>query len=141
MDIAVIYLLGVLELWLAVPVGLAMDAGSVPTGVISVLGALSGTWLVLPFGEKLRKLVEEKTGFDMFAGNKGALYKIWLRYGVIGLGLLSPLISGAPIGVILGSAFGAEKKRMAFWVSAGVVIWGVIITAAFSYGWSIFGAD
>lgn len=141
MELLVIFLLGALELWLAVPAGLAMDVNNVLTGVTAVLGAVTGAWLFSSVGEKLREWVELKTGFDMFSSSKGILYKVWIKYGVVGLGLLAPLLTGAPIGAVLGVAFGAQRKRMFFWVSVGTIIWGVIITAAFTFGWSLFTGD
>jgi hypothetical protein len=45
------------------------------------------------------------------------LFKIWDNYGITGLGLLSPLLFGSPIGAAVGIALGAGKKRLIFWMS------------------------
>jgi len=56
------------------------------------------------------------------------LYKIWNKYGVIGLGLLSPLLFGAPLGAAVGIALGAGKKPLILWMSIGILCWSVCLT-------------
>jgi hypothetical protein len=60
----------------------------------------------------------------------GNFYKIWNKYGIIGLGLISPLLFGAPLGAALGIALGAEKKALFIWMSIGIIIWSIILTYA-----------
>ena len=58
------------------------------------------------------------------------LYEIWNKYGVIGLGLTSPLLFGAPLGAAVGIALGAEKEPLLLWMSIGIVLWSIGLTAA-----------
>lgn len=60
--------------------------------------------------------------------------RIWEKYGVIGLGLASPLLTGAPLGAAIGISLGAPTGKLMWWMSIGIVIWSVILTAAVAYG-------
>jgi len=43
---------------------------------------------------------------DQVEKKHGRIYRIWERYGAAGMGLLSPLITGAPLGAALGIVLG-----------------------------------
>jgi hypothetical protein len=59
---------------------------------------------------------------------------IWNKYGVVGLGIISPLITGAPLGAVIGISFGAAPGRLLLWMTIGIIIWTVILTAAVALG-------
>ncbi|HHY00025.1 MAG TPA: hypothetical protein GX531_01415 [Methanothermobacter sp.] len=69
---------------------------------------------------------------------KSRLYEVWNNYGVIGLGLLSPLILGAPLGSAVGIVLGAGKKRLILWISIGILLWSVGLTFAGFMGFLAF---
>ena len=69
---------------------------------------------------------------------KSRLYEVWNNYGVIGLGLLSPLLLGAPLGSAVGIALGAGKKRLILWISIGILLWSVGLTLAGFMGFLAF---
>ncbi|WP_174275429.1 small multi-drug export protein [Desulfosporosinus orientis] len=60
--------------------------------------------------------------------NKGRIYRIWEKYGVIGLGMLSPLIMGAPLGAAIGISLGASPRRLILWMSIGIIVWTISLT-------------
>jgi len=45
-----------------------------------------------------------------------------MRYGVVGLGLLAPLLVGAPLGTVVGISFGAPADRLLLWMSLGPLL-------------------
>ncbi len=118
--------LGVLELWVAIPTGMALKLNPFINGIASALGAIIGALLVIFFGSHLRARLFRKKNKN--GENKGHIYKIWRKYGVIGLGLLSPLITGAPLGGAIGISLGANPKRLFLWMSIGIVIWTIVLT-------------
>ncbi|MDD4170293.1 MAG: small multi-drug export protein, partial [Desulfotomaculaceae bacterium] len=86
--------LGIIELWVAIPTGFALKLHPLITGLASGLGSILGALLVIIAGDSLCNwLLKKKTGVRK---DRGSMYKVWNRYGVIGLGMLSPLITGAP---------------------------------------------
>jgi hypothetical protein len=56
--------------------------------------------------------------------------RLWDRYGVIGWGLLAPLLLGAPLAAAIGVALGAARGRLVLWLGAGVVVWTTALTVA-----------
>ncbi|MFH1560555.1 MAG: small multi-drug export protein [Chloroflexota bacterium] len=126
--------LGAVELWAAVPTGLALGLHPVVVGIIAAIGAILGALAVVLLGERVRTwLVRRHSGKDK-KEQHGLVPRIWHRYGVIGLGLLAPLLTGAPLGVALGFILGESAGRLLFWTSLGIVLWSTVFTLAGALG-------
>lgn len=128
--------LGIIELWVAIPAGIAIKLHPVLNGIASALGSIIGAVLVIFFGDRIRKWLLKKK--ERGEKNKGRIYRIWEKYGVIGLGMLSPLITGAPLGAAIGVSLGASPRRLIIWMSIGIVLWTVILTAIGTLGFAGF---
>jgi hypothetical protein len=125
--------LGAVELWTAIPAGLALDLHPLLIGIVSAAGAILGVIVILVLGEGVRSWLLRRRG----GGEKrqhGRIYRIWIRYGVAGLGLLAPLLTGAPLGTALGMALGAPAGRLLLWMSLGIVAWSALLTTAGALG-------
>lgn len=126
----IIFLAGVAELWLAIPLGFLMEINPVVTAILSSSGAILAAVSVTLVGENLRNRFLKWKYNDEKALKNSRLYKIWNKYGVIGLGLTSPLLFGAPLGAAVGIALGAEKEPLLLWMSVGIILWSVGLTVA-----------
>jgi len=120
--------LGALELWAAIPAGLALKLSAIATGVTAAVGAILGVLVILFLGERVRSWLMRHHGGKDEKRQHGRIYKIWRRYGVIGLGLLAPLLTGAPLGVALGLTLGAPAGRLLLWVCVGIILWSTVLT-------------
>ena len=128
--------LGIIELWAAIPAGTALKLHPLLNGIASALGAMIGAVFVIFFGERLRKWLLNKK--EKGERNKGRIDRIWEKYGVVGLGMLSPLITGAPLGAAIGISLGASPRRLIIWMSIGIVIWTVLLTTISTLGFAGF---
>ena len=130
---------GILELWAAIPLGLALNLNPVIIGTASALGAILAAFLVTAVGDSIReKVIKWRYGENKDLEDS-RYYKIWNKYGVVGLGLLSPLLFGAPLGAALGVGLGSQKRPLLIWMSVGIVIWSAVLTAAAFLGLMSFG--
>ncbi len=130
---------GILELWAAIPLGLAINLNPVLIGIASAVGAILAAFLVTTVGDSIReKVIKWRYGENKDLKDS-RYYKIWNKYGIVGLGLISPLLFGAPVGAALGVALGSGKKPLLIWMSIGIVIWSVGLTAAGYLGLMSFG--
>ncbi|MGG0935137.1 small multi-drug export protein [Brevibacillus centrosporus] len=125
-----------LELWAAIPLGFALQLPAVVTGILSAIGAIASAGIVIFLGGSLRSWLIKR--FEKKGKRQGRMVRIWDKYGVIGLGLASPLITGAPLGAAIGISLGAPTGKLMWWMSVGIVIWSVILTAAVSFGFLHF---
>ena len=130
---------GILELWAAIPLGLAINLNPVIIGTASALGAILAALLVITVGDRIRERIIKWRYGENKDLESGRFYNIWNKYGIVGLGLISPLIFGAPLGAALGIALGAREKPLLIWMSMGIVIWSAALTAAGFLGLMSFG--
>jgi hypothetical protein len=135
--ILIVFGIGIVELLTAIPTGFALGLHPAWVGVASTAGALVGVVGIVLLGDRVRSWIlrlHRKSSEPSAGESKGLVYRIWARYGVIGLGLLAPLITGIPLGVTLGIVFGAPYKTLTFWSCLGAVLWGVSITMGIALG-------
>ncbi len=128
--------LGIVELWAAIPAGTALNLHPLQNGLAAGLGAFIGVLLVIIIGDGLRNWLLKKK--DKPHKNEGQIYRIWEKYGVIGLGILSPLITGVLFGAAIGISLGAPPKKLLFWMSIGITIWTIVLTIISTLGFTIF---
>ena len=127
--------LGIIELWAAIPAGTALKLHPLLNGLAAGLGAIIGALLVILLGARLRKWLLKKKEKEQ--KNKGWIYSIWEKYGVIGLGILSPLITGSLLGAAIGISLGASPKRLILWMSVGILFWTTVLTIISTLGFAV----
>jgi len=126
---------GIVSLWGAIPIGLAMGLNPWAVGVVAATGAALGTLAVSAVGDRIRN--HPPTPLAKAAAlDHGILYRIWIRYGWPGLGLAAPLFVGAPLGTAIGIILRAPTGRLLPWIMLGIVFWSAGLTYLAAMGLS-----
>lgn len=132
--------LGAVELWVAIPAGFAMKLPLAVTAITAASGAMLGLLIILNAGERIRNRLLKRV--NTLGERNRYIHRISDRYGVAGLGLLSPLLIGAPLGTALGIALGLPANRIFFWMSLGIIVCSIGLTIITELGlksiWYIF---
>lgn len=127
--------LGAVDLWLGLPAGLVAGLPPVVSGIAAVSGAVVGVVLVSWAGEWLRRWIYGRRWLDR---RRDRIERMWKRYGVIGVSLQAPMLTGAPLATVLALALGAPTRPLLFWMISSVVLWGAVLTGAVVLGFSVF---
>jgi hypothetical protein len=129
----------VLELWAAIPLGFTLKLHPVTICLLSAAGSIISAAVVIFVGGSLRSWLLK----HMQKKNKRQtrMARIWEKYGVIGLGLTSPLLTGAPLGAAIGISLGADSRKLLLWMTIGIVVWSVILTGLVEMGASFWFAS
>lgn len=139
-NIALVFISGVVELWLAVPTGIALKLNPILIVAVSASSSILAVLIVAFLGDSIRnRFIAWRYGEDK-KFETSRIHDVWNKYGVVGLGLLSPLLFGAPLGTAVGITFGARKDNLILWMSLGIIIWSVGLTAAGIMGLMSFEA-
>jgi hypothetical protein len=126
-SVLAVFTASILELWLAIPLGLALGLNPVIIALVSMAGSIVAVLAVALSGAGLRtRILKWRSKDGKMPHNRW--YHIWNKYGVVGLGLTSPLIFGAPLGTAIGIALGAKKEPLIIWMSLGILIWSLGLT-------------
>ena len=134
-----IFALGVAELWAAAPAGAVMGLDPLLVCFVAAAGAVGGGTVVVLLGEKVKVWLERKHKREKLEERRGFLYRVWLRYGVVGWGLLAPLLVGSPLGAAFGLVLGAPVRRLLVWLSVGSVLWSIVFSALSALGLQLLG--
>jgi hypothetical protein len=128
-SVLAVFTASILELWLAIPLGLALGLNPVIIALVAMAGSIVAVLAVALSGAGLRtRILKWRSKDGKMPHNRW--YHIWNKYGVVGLGLTSPLIFGAPLGTAIGIALGAKKEPLIIWMSLGILIWSLGLTWA-----------
>ncbi len=133
LQVLTVLVLGVATLWSAVPVGLLLGLDGWTTGMAAAGGAGLGTLLVLSLSDRLRRQPPAAAS-RAATRSRGLLQRAWTCCGVPGLGLLAPLLIGAPLGAAVGVLLGASVPRLALWLTIGIVLCSAGLTGLATLG-------
>jgi hypothetical protein len=134
-----VFALGVAELWAAAPAGAVMGLHPLLVCGVAALGAVAGGAVVILLGERVKAWMGRRRKGEQLEKKRGLLFRIWLRYGVIGWGLLAPLLIGSPLGAAFGLVLGAPPRRLLVWLVVGSILWSIVFSALSALGWRLFG--
>jgi hypothetical protein len=128
-----------IEIWLGAPTGLALGLPWPIVWALTVAGSMTSVNLVAFAGDALRGWLVRRRGKD-WPATTGRIYQVWVRYGVPGWGLVSPLFMTPPMGTAVALMLGAPKRRLLIWMFAGVMLWTSILVVAGIIGLSLINA-
>lgn len=139
---ALVFLLAAIpwfEILLVIPiaVGLGMDAVSV--AVFAFLGNVLPVYAILVSHERVRTWWQARRRKGTRPGNHGRARAVWDRYGLGGLALVSPLVTGVHLATVIALAVGSKKRDVAVWMTVSIALWTVALTAGSYYGFGFVG--
>lgn len=122
-----------LELWVAIPVGFALKMNPFIIGSVSIIGSIWSVLVVSVIGEKAVSILMKIRGKKIIK-KTGKTYQLWEKYGIPGLGLISPLLLGAPLGAAIGITLGGDILKIIVWLSIGIIFWSAVLTTVLWLG-------
>ena len=127
---------GALDVWVGIITGLALGLSPASSGAVSIAGAVVGVTLVVAAGGRLQHLIYRSR---RLAKRRERIERAWERYGIPGVALQAPLLTGPLLATLLALALGAPARPLLLWMLASVVLWGVVLAGAAALGFSVFG--
>jgi putative small multi-drug export protein len=128
---------GALDVWVGIITGVAVGLSPALSGAVSITSALAGVTLVVAVGGRLQQLIYRSR---QLAKRRERVERVWKRYGIPGLALQAPLLTGPLLATLLALSLGAPPRPLLLWMLASVVFWGVVLTGGVALGFSMFGA-
>jgi membrane protein YqaA with SNARE-associated domain len=126
--------LATFEIYAAIPTGFAFGLSPWIIFLASLIGGLIGVYVAAFLGGKIQKLAARFRKPKEEKPKTGIIYKIWDKYGVIGLGFLGTMTVGAPVSIGVGVGFNVPMKRLLGWCCLGVLVRCALFTTLGHYG-------
>ncbi len=127
-----------LEVLFVVPAGLLAGLGPVPTVLIAAAGNIVTLIPVVLLGERLRGRLDRRR--ERHNRGAGRAARVMERYGLPGLAMLGPLLTGAHLAALVATGSGARPRQTLAWMAAGVAVWSVAAGVLTVLGIDAFGA-
>lgn len=125
--------IGLVSFYAAVPAGIVMGLPAPLVWAATLAGALLGVAAIVFAGDRFRSWLVRRFGRGGVREG-GRLRRVWDRYGVIGWGLLAPLLVGSGLAAAIGVALGAERHRLVLWLGVGTAVWTTVLALVVALG-------
>ncbi|MBK7289770.1 MAG: small multi-drug export protein [Chitinophagaceae bacterium] len=113
--------LATFEIYAAIPAGLAFGLSPWVIFLASLTGGIVGVYVTIFLGDKIKAFFAKYKKPKEEKPKTGLIYRIWNKYGVIGLGFLGTITVGAPISIAVGYSFNVSVVKLITWCCIGVV--------------------
>jgi membrane protein YqaA with SNARE-associated domain len=130
--------LATFEIYAAIPAGYAIGLSPWIILLASVTGGLVGVFVAAFLGDKIKALIYKNKTPKTEKPKTGLVYRIWEKYGLIGLGLIGTFTVGAPVSIAVGVGFNANLHKLLFWCCIGVVARCIVFTYVGYHGAKLF---
>lgn len=134
LEILTVAALASFEIYAAIPTGFAFDLSPWIIFFSTMAGGLAGVFITAFLGDKIRKLFTKKKSSKEEKPKAGFAHRIWLKYGIIGLGLVGTMTVGAPASIAVGVGFNAPLRKLITWCCIGVITRCGLFTMIGYYG-------
>ena len=126
--------LATFEVYAAIPAGFALELSPLIIFLASTIGGLTGVYVAAFLGDKIRAFFHKQKKVKPEKPKTGLIYRIWKKYGIIGLGLLGTITVGAPLSIAVGVGLKAPLKILITWCCIGVIARCATFTVIGHYG-------
>lgn len=123
-DLLVLFLLAIFSFWAAGVAGMSMQLDPLTLTLVVTAGYTLSVIGLIVLGAPLRdRLLKGRAGLNP----NSAFARIVNRYGVVGLGLAAPMLTGATVGAALGLALNMPPRRLCLWMALGAAAWSLLL--------------
>jgi membrane protein YqaA with SNARE-associated domain len=129
--------LATFEIYAAIPAGYAMGLSPWVILLASLTGGIVGVFVAAFLGDKIKALLF-KNKPKVEKPKTGLIYRIWEKYGLVGLGFIGTFAVGAPVSIAVGVGFNVNLQKLLFWCCMGVIARCVIFTFIGYHGAKLF---
>lgn len=126
--------LATFEIYAAIPAGFAFKLSPWVIFLASLIGGLIGVFVAAFLGDKIKAYFSRNKTPREEKPKTGLIYRIWGKYGIIGLGFLGTMTVGAPVSIAVGYSFKAPRRKLITWCCIGVMTRCALFTALGYYG-------
>lgn len=131
--------LATFEIYAAIPAGFAFKLSAWTIFFASLTGGIVGVYVAAFLGERIKAFIAKYRKPKPEKPKEGLIYRIWDKYGVVGLGFLGTVTVGAPISIAVGYSFNVSAAKLITWCCIGVLTRCMVFTALGHYGLKLFG--
>ena len=118
--------------------GVAYDLPLIVIILLTAFGMMTTVYLFTFFGSDIRKFaLRFKKEPKVFSKRNRRFVKVWRKFGLEGVCLLTPLILTPPGGGLLANLLGTDKRKLLKWMWISALGWSTILSTLVKYAYWI----
>jgi hypothetical protein len=126
--------LGFLYFISAIPAAVALGAPIWEAAVAAWLGYSAGGGVILLLGVPAQEWLRKKWKFSFTPNPTKLFWRMFERYGVIGLGLIAPITIGPQVTALLLLTLGIRPRKIFSAIALGAIPWTLLFVGATQTG-------
>lgn len=131
-----VYFLSGLKFVFGPAFGVANDLPLPAIILLTALGMMTTIYLFTFFGNELRRFFSKfRKNKRIFSKKSRRFVKIWRRFGLKGICLLTPLVLTPPGGGLLVNLLGTNRRMILKWMWISALGWSTIISTIVKYAY------
>lgn len=134
LEILTVAALATFEIYAAIPAGFAFGMHPGTIFFTTLVGGLVGVFVAAFLGDRIRAFFNRNKEPKLNKPKEGLIYRLWDKYGVIGVGFLGTMTVGAPISLAVGVGFNVPLKKLIVWCCLGVLVRCALFTTIGHFG-------
>ena len=111
----------------AIPVGVALQLSVFEIGLYVSLGSITTVFLLYFSGEPLKRRITKRWSKEKMEKKKGRFTILLERYGMPGVGLLTPGTLGPITSIIIGLILLKDTKKLMPYLIVGIILWSFLL--------------
>jgi hypothetical protein len=123
----------------AIPAGAALQLPLPIAALTAWASYVAGVLLVVLAGAPLRAWLMRRLKVTLEPDPRKLFWRVWTRYGLVGLALLAPITVGGQIAALIGLALGVPTVRLVAAMALGVALWAAGIALLVGLGVRVVG--
>ena len=120
----------------AIPAGIGLGLHPIVASLTAWLSYMAGAVIIVLIGTPLRERLIRRFNISLEHDPSKLFWRVWDRFGLIGLGVLAPITTGSQIAALIGLALGVKPAPLLAAMGAGVAIWCVAMSLLTALGFS-----
>lgn len=138
-----VFLLAAIPWWeilLVVPPAIGLGLNPALVGVLAFLGNAVPVYLVVAAHERVTAWLDRRREKkDEKAKRSKRANRLFERYGLGGLAMAAPVLTGIHLATVIALALGAPPRRVAGWMTLSLAAWTAALVVASVVGFELFG--
>ena len=129
-----VYFLSGLKFIFGPTFGVANDLPVPAIIILTALGMMTTIYLFTFFGDEIHRFFGRfRKNKKIFSKKSRRFVRIWRKFGLKGMCLLTPLVLTPPGGGLLVNLLGSKKKLILKWMWISALLWSTVITLIVKY--------
>lgn len=133
----------VIEIAVVIPIAIALGLHPILVGIAAFLGNLGSVAFFIGSYDRIATWRNRRSGNDDAASKGGRrrawAKRIWDRYGLPGVAMLSPVLTGVHLAAVIAIGAGSRTREILLWMTIAIGLWTIVLVIISIYGVAFFG--